>query len=89
MIDSPKKRFLASPAAQAHDSLVNSPAVIASVDTALLEMISLQPSADNPSKAWDAHSRIEGAKQFIRIWQNLAREPKPLPKMSPDHLPSV
>lgn len=90
MIDSPKKRFIANKdAAAAHDNFVRTGPVIASLETALLEMIYLQPSSDNPSKAWDAHSRLEGAKQFIRIWQNLSREPKPLPKLSSDHLPNV
>lgn len=83
----PKQRYLTDNArVAAHDSWVHTEAVLDSIQTALAQMACDFPHAENPSRAWDCHSRLTGALEFIRIWLNLAERPVPTRKLPVDHL---
>ena len=69
---SPKKRFHQNKsAAEAHAELVSNQTVQDSLQVALAQMVMELPRCENPAKAWDSHSQLEGAKRFINIWLNL------------------
>lgn len=76
----PKAQFQsASPEwAQLHNNYSASDAAQASLTSALAEMTWRQQAADPIQRAHNA-SKLEGAKEFIKIWLNVGRPTVPLP----------
>lgn len=76
----PKAQFQsASPEwAQLHNNYSASDAAQASLAAALAEMAWRQQAADPVQRAHNA-SKLEGAREFIKIWLNVGRPTVPLP----------
>jgi hypothetical protein len=70
---SPKAEFqLNKPLVSRHDKMVEEEENLRTMNTALLEMLFLQMAPD-PNSAAQHSYRLDGAKQFITIWQNLGK----------------
>jgi len=80
----PKERFQKTPAVKAHAELVHKDEFHQALETALAEMELQMPAAGvSAATAWDSHSRMVGAREFITVLLNLAEppaKPKPLPR---------
>jgi len=73
----PKARFLKTPHAKLHADIVVTESFQSACEAAMLEMQVGLPAATNPANGWDAHSRMQGAKDFLYILLNLAEPEKP------------
>jgi hypothetical protein len=80
---SPKQRFLKSPFAKVHAELAVSESFIVALEYALLEMVNQLPMVTDPSKQWDCHSQLIGARRYIDTLKGLAT-PHPEPAKPPE-----
>lgn len=86
MIESAKKRFLASPHAKRVFDLSNDPAVIAGLDAALLQMAEDAGTAPDPQRAMAMHWQLSGARKLREYFLTIAVVEKPKPKIKSDNL---
>lgn len=79
-MESPKKRFLRTPAAKGHFDLTVTSSFEQAVDAALLQHVwdNSTPSND-PEQAVAGYHRISGAVQFAKTLMSLGTEVKPEP----------
>lgn len=77
---------MASPHRAEMERIVKSDAFQAACHYALLVLVEQQPDAENPAKAWDCHSRAVGAREVLRILQQLPFEPV---KVTPPKYPTI
>lgn len=79
-MESPKKRFLRTPAAKSHFELTATTPFQQAVDAALLQHVwdNSNPSND-PEQAAAGYHRISGAVQFAKTLMSLGTEVKPEP----------
>lgn len=85
----PRARFLENKEfASFHQELVVSTKFRAAAEAALLQTLFNTPPADSESEAAACWHRVEGAKQFLNTFMNLAENPKllpPKPNQNLDH----
>lgn len=68
----PKQTFIDSNYRLDHEQTTKKPSFNAACDYALLEMLNLQPlNVSDPSKGWDAHSQMVGARKVLEILKTL------------------
>jgi len=88
MIESPKTRFLKTPAAKKLFEMMTDPAVIAGLDAALLQMTYNTGTARDQAAAIANHYQLTGANRFREIFLTIAEAEKPAPKRLTDNLPN-
>lgn len=74
---SPKEQFLKSVHREAHEKWSTTVAAEAARDAALLQFIHEQPDVIDPSRSWDQHSRLLGARRILDILYNLWAKDEP------------
>lgn len=62
-----KEMFLNSPHREAHQKWVESAAADAARDAALVLLMLEQPASPDPSRGWDSHSQLVGARRVLEI----------------------
>lgn len=68
----PKQTFIDSGHRLEHEQTTKKPSFNAACDYALLEMLQLQPlNVADPSKGWDAHSQMVGARKVLELLKTL------------------
>ena len=85
MTRTPKEAFLKSEHRQKHEEMVLTASFQTACEYALLELAQSQPEATDPSKGWDAHSQMVGARKVLEILKALhepVKEQKPLQSQS-------
>ena len=87
MIESPKTRFLKTPAAKKLFELMTDPAVIAGLDAALLQMTYNAGVARTQEDAIAHHYQLTGANRFRDTFLTIAEAEKPQNKRLTDNLP--
>lgn len=82
---SPKVDFLKTESAKKLADLAGTPWFQQALGTALQQMVMDLPGAENPAKAWDGFSKIDGARRYIHTLLNLS-DPRVIekPKLSGD-----
>ena len=58
-------------------------------EAAMIEMQISLPGAENPSKGWDAHSQMVGARKFLSYLLNLTEAANQKPKAESERLDSI
>lgn len=71
MINTPKQSFIDSPHRKDHEATTQKPSFQAACDYALLVLLQSQPDAADPSKGWDSHSQMIGARKVLDILKTL------------------
>jgi len=87
MIESPKNRFLKSPHVNALLDIVSKPAVIAGLDSAILQLTWEAGAAKTPEAAAALHWQLTGAQRLAELFQTIAIVPKLQPELSSHNLP--
>ena len=77
---SPRERFLETKFAKSHADLAVSDGFQLACEYATLQFISEQPSANEPTKHWDAHAQLVGARKILEILKTLADPVEPAKK---------
>lgn len=81
MTRSPKQAFLESPHKISHEKFVQTESFQTACDYALLVLVQEQPHAPDPSKGWDSHSQLIGARRVLDILKSLSeaeKQPEPV-----------
>lgn len=78
---SPKKRFLLSPDAKVHADIVLKESFLNACTIALAEMQMNMPESGDPSKSWDSHCQMVGARKYLSYLLNLSEAPDPLERI--------
>lgn len=81
-----KELFQSSPSFQAFKAMRESAAFEPACNAALLGLIESMPTSGDPSKSWDAHCQITGARKAFEILSNLhvpEEREKPTPQPTP------
>lgn len=68
----PKERFQKSPYAKQFSDLTASEAFHQACEASLIQMSLNMARGNNLSEAWDHHSRLQGAKEFLEILLTLS-----------------
>lgn len=71
MIITPKQAFIDSPHRKDHEVTAQKQSFQAACDYALLVLLQSQPEATDPSKGWDSHSQMIGARKVLNILKTL------------------
>lgn len=80
---SPKDRFIQSEYAKPWADLSANKAFIAAADFAMLQHVeNMTPNTNEQLTAYANHYRLEGAKQFLRILENLSIKPEVVAKQA-------
>lgn len=58
----------------------------AACEYAILQFIEEQPNANEPTKHWDAHAQLVGARKILTILKTLADPVEPPKKQAPQTL---
>lgn len=88
MLDSPKKRFLATPYAKPVADYTANPAVIAALDAALLQMAWEAGTAKTQEVAAAVHWQLTGAYKLRDVFLTIALPDKPPTRPRSDNLPN-
>lgn len=88
MIESPKKRFLKTSHAQRLLDLVIDPAVIAGLDSSILQMQWEYGAAKTTETAAAIHWQMTGASRLREIFLGISVADKPQPRPYNDNLPN-
>lgn len=88
MLESPKKRFLRTQAAQKIADLVTDPAIAAALDAALLQMSWEQGAAKTTEAAAAIHWQLTGAYKLRDLFLTIALVDKPPTRPRTDNLPN-
>jgi len=76
MIISPRQRFCESAHRSSHEKLVITEAFQIACEYALLTLVSELPEASDPSRGWDSHSQLTGARRVLDILKTLHKLPE-------------
>jgi hypothetical protein len=71
MIITPKQAFIESKHRKEHEDTTQKQSFQVACDYALLVLIQDQPEAIDPSKGWDSHSQLVGARKVLNILKTL------------------
>lgn len=86
MIIHAKQAFIEGPHASAHAKLVMTEGFQAACRAALLALVEEQPEALDPSKGWDSHSQVCGARRVLDILRTLHQSQEEMKPVKPPTL---
>lgn len=73
----PKEQFLTSAHREPLEKWATTASGQSARDTALLQFVHEQPGAIDPSRAWDQHCQLVGARRILEILFNLWAKDEP------------
>jgi hypothetical protein len=71
MTRTPRQAFIESPHKIEHAKTVNLESFHVACEYSLLALLQEQPEATDPSKGWDSHSQMIGARRVLEILKSL------------------
>lgn len=74
MTRTPKRAFIEGPHRKNHAEIAVLESFQVACEYALLVLIHEQPEAIDPSKGWDSHSQLVGARRVLEILKTLHHE---------------
>lgn len=86
MIRPAKQAFLESPHKDVHAKIVMTDSFQTACDYAMLAFMEELPSPADPSKGWDAHSQVCGARRVLDILKTLSQSPAEVKVLKPPTL---
>lgn len=88
MLESPKKRFLKTPFANAVADMTSNPAVVSALDASIQQMSWEQGTAKDVQTAAAIHWQLTGAYKLRDLFLTIALPDKQLPRPRSDNLPN-
>lgn len=80
----PRDRFQETKHAKSHADLAVSDGFQSACEYAILQFVAEQPNANEPTKHWDAHAQLIGARRILDILKTLADPVEPAKKPFPE-----
>lgn len=83
-----QERFAGTPEAQQFAAFVQTPAFHLAAEAAMLAFLDRQSRGAGPAQAWDEHSRLVGARDFLEVLRTVhmpaqAKKPTAFPTLRP------